>query len=186
MDIIVGITGASGVIYGIRLLQALASSGVNTHLILSRWGAETIHLETDYQSVDVQALATHSYDWDDLSAPPASGSKKMEGMVIAPCSMKTTAAISCGYSDNLLTRAADVTIKEGRRLILLPRETPLSSIHLSNLLRLSQLGVVIMPPLPAFYHHPRSIDDIIDHTTARILDQLKIQHRLGGEWGKEV
>lgn len=181
---IVGITGASGVIYGIRLLEELAWRGIKTHLIISHWGAKTIHLETDYSYQDVQGLATQFYPLEDLTAPLASGSANMTGMVIAPCSMKTLAAMASGYTDNLLTRAADVTLKEGRPLILLPRETPLSPIHLSNMLTLARLGVVIMPPLPAFYGHPTSVKDIIDHTVARILDHLQVDHQLGPRWGE--
>lgn len=179
---IVGITGASGAIYGIRLLEELAKKEIKTHLIISRWGERTILHETDYLLESILSLATETYDIEEYQASIASGSKITRGMVIAPCSMKTLSAISSGYGDNLLTRAADVTIKERRRLILLPRETPLSPIHLSHLLHLSKLGVVILPPVPAFYHHPQTIDDIINHTVGRVLDHLEIHHSLGGRW----
>lgn len=184
MEIIVGITGASGVIYGIRLLEELAKKEIATHLIISKWGESIIAQETEYQVEDVKSLATVAYSINDYQASIASGSKITNAMVVAPCSMKTLSAISAGYGDTLLTRAADVTIKERRRLILLPRETPLSSIHLSHLLRLAQLGVVILPPIPAFYHRPQTIGDIVDHTVGRALDHLGVSHNLVGRWGE--
>lgn len=184
MRIIVGITGASGTIYAIRLLEALKKLDVETHLIMSDWALENLRLETDYSWEDLKKSATRYYANKDLGASLASGSFRTEGMVVVPCSMKTLAAIAQGYSDSLIARAADVTIKEQRKLILVPRETPLNAIHLENMLRLSRLGVVIMPPMPAFYHKPKNIIDIVDHLVARILDQFKIEHQLSSRWGE--
>ncbi|MBZ4653202.1 MAG: 3-octaprenyl-4-hydroxybenzoate carboxy-lyase [Peptococcaceae bacterium] len=184
MRIVVGITGASGTIYGIRLLEALKKLDVETHLIMSNWALENLKLETDYSSENVKKLAFKYYANKDLGAAVSSGSFRTDGMVVIPCSMKTLAAIAHGYSDSLIQRAADVTMKERRKLILVPRETPLSSIHLENMLKLSRLGVVIMPPMPAFYHKPKDIIDIVDHLVARILDQLKIEHQLSSRWGE--
>lgn len=174
-QILVAITGASGVIYGIRLLEALQSCGdAETHLILSPSAAWNIAYETDRTAGDVAALADHVYGFDHLWDSPASGSFPMDAMVVCPCSMKTTAAIRIGLADNLITRAADVTIKEGRKLILCPRETPLSAIHLDNLSYLAHLGVCILPPMPGFYGKPDSVDDLIRHHTMKVLDQLRL------------
>ncbi len=182
MGIIVAITGATGAIYGIRLLEFLKRLNIETHLVVSQWAMETLRLETTYSFADLQQLAAHMYNNNELDAAIASGSFKTAGMVIAPCSMKTLAAISCGLSTNLILRAADVTIKEGRRLILVPRETPLSPIHLENMLRISRLGVVMMPPMPAFYSKPASIDDLVSHHAGRILDRLDIEHDFIRRW----
>lgn len=180
--IIVGISGASGAIYGIRVLEELGRAGVETHLVISRWARETIRQETDFTPEAVEALATVSYDPQDQSAAISSGSFLTSGMVIAPCSMKTVAAIAHGYADNLLARAADVCLKEQRKLVLVPRETPLSALHLENLLRLARLGVAILPPVPAFYHRPRSLEEIVDQTVGRVLDHLGVPHRLLRRW----
>lgn len=182
MRIIIGITGASGAIYGIRLVEQLKLLEVETHLILSTWARKTIQLETGLNP-DSLVKQTHAcYDAGDLAAPPSSGSFLHHGMVVAPCSMKTLAAIACGFTDNLIARAADVTVKEGRRLLLLPRETPLSPIHLENMLKLSRLGITIMPPVPAFYHQPRTIDDLVTHTVGRVLDLLGLDSHLIKRW----
>ncbi|NPV70810.1 MAG: UbiX family flavin prenyltransferase [Firmicutes bacterium] len=183
MRIIVGITGASGVIYGIRVLTEMASRGVETHLIISRWARETIRAETDFDARAIESLATVAYDNDDLTAPVSSGSFITDGMVIAPCSMTTAAAVAHGYAENLISRAASVCLKEGRRLVILPRESPMSAIHLENLLNLARLGIIVLPPVPAFYSRPRSIDDLVDHTVGRVLDQFGIEHGLVGRWG---
>lgn len=185
MRIIVGISGASGAIYGITILKYLQSCQIETHLILSRWAHRTIELETDYTPEQVTALAHRCYRTDDMAAAVSSGSFVHQGMVIAPCSMKTLAAIACGYSDNLIARAADVTIKEGRKLVLLPRETPLSPIHLENMLKLARIGVVIMPPLPALYHHPATVEDVVNQSAGRALDLLGIENNLCRRWGSE-
>jgi len=182
MRIIVGISGASGAIYGIRLLEELGRAGVETHLVISSWARETIRQETDYTPEGVEALASVCYSPEDQSAAISSGSFVTAGMVVVPCSMKTVAAIAHGYADNLLVRAADVCLKEQRKLILVPRESPLSAVHLENLLRLARLGVVILPPVPAFYHRPRSVEEIVDHTVGRVLDHLGVPHRLLRRW----
>jgi 4-hydroxy-3-polyprenylbenzoate decarboxylase len=181
--LIVGLTGASGIIYGVRLLEALKSLEVEVHLILSDWAVRNVALETHYELSYVEGLAARNYHNDDLAAPVASGSFPTVGMVIAPCSMKTLAGIANGYSENLLERAADVTMKEGRRLILAPRETPLSPIHLENMLKLARLGVVIAPPMPAFYIQPESITDLVDHQVGKIIDQFGWEHDLYRRWG---
>ncbi|MBE0478123.1 UbiX family flavin prenyltransferase [Candidatus Aerophobetes bacterium] len=180
--IIVALSGASGAIYGIRLLEALQRIKIETHLIISRWAEVTIKMETGYLVEEVQKLATYSYSPDNLTAPCASGSFLTEGMVIVPCSMKTLAAIACGYVDNLVSRAADITMKEGRKLILVPREAPFNAIHLENMLKLCRLGVVIIPPVPAFYIKPSTIDDLINHTVGKVLDGLGIDNELYERW----
>jgi flavin prenyltransferase len=173
--LIVGITGATGVIYGVRLLERLREARVETHLVISRWGARTLQHETRYSREDVEALADASYKVDDLGAAISSGSFQTDGMIVAPCSAKSLAAIAHGYGDSLVHRAADVVLKERRKLVLAVRETPLSDIHLENMLKLSRMGVVILPPLPAFYNNPETLDDIVDHTVARMLDQFAIE-----------
>lgn len=182
MKMVVGITGASGAIYGIRLLEALRDSGVETHLVLSRWAEATISMETSYELNHVRGLATQYYASGNQAAPISSGSFITDGMVIVPCSMKTVGAIRHGLSDNLLTRAADVTLKEGRPLLLVPRESPLSVIHLENLMDLAKMGVRIVPPMPAFYNRPASVDDIVNHTICRILDQIGIPNDWSSRW----
>ncbi len=185
MKIVVAITGASGAIYGIRLLEALRGHKVETHLILSKWGKETIRIETDLAVAAVEAMATKIYEEDDLAAAVSSGSFLYGGMVVAPCSMKTLSGIAHGYAEGLVQRAADVCIKERRKLILCVRESPLSPIHLENMLLLSRLGVDIMPPMPAFYNRPQNLDDIVRHHTGKVLDHLGIKHQSMIRWGKE-
>ncbi len=180
--LIVAISGASGAIYGIRLLEALSKEKVETHLILSEWAHVTIKMETDYVLEEIKKLANYSYAERDLASALSSSSSLFQGMVIIPCSMKTLAAVACGYADNLISRAADITIKEGRKFILVPRETPLNAIHLENMLKLSRLGVVILPPMPAFYIKPSTIDDLINHTIGKVLDQLNIDNNLYQRW----
>ena len=180
--LIVGISGATGAIYGIRLLEVLKEKGIETHLILSEWAKENILYETEYSIDEVEGLASVVHNNNNLGSSIASGSFKVSGMVILPCSMKTLSAVRHGYSDNLLTRAADVNIKEKRKLVIAPREMPLSSIHLENMLKLSLLGVVIMPPMPAFYNKPTQVMDLVDHTVARILDQFDIENSLIKRW----
>ena len=180
--LIVGITGATGSIFGIRLLQALQGSGVETHAVVSKWGVRTLAHETSYSLDQVQAMATASYSANDQGAAISSGSFLTNGMVVAPCSMRTLAAISSGQGDNLIHRAADVILKERRKLVLAVREMPFNDIHLENMLKLSRMGVVILPPVPAFYNQPRSIDDIVDHIVMRILDQFDIHLGLTDRW----
>jgi flavin prenyltransferase len=183
MRLVVGMTGATGVIYGIRLLEILRSHNVlDTHLVLSAPAKRTIVEETDWAVQDVEALATHGHDNRDIGASIASGSFRTAGMIVAPCSIKTAGAIASCHTDTLIARAADVTLKEGRPLILLVRETPLHLGHLRCLTALAEMGAVIMPPVPAFYNRPRDIDDIVNATVARILDRLNLPHTLVPEW----
>ena len=175
MRLIVAISGASGAIYGIKILEELKKKNIETHLVISKWGKVIIREETQYSVEEVQALASYYYYEENMAAPISSGSFKCEGMIISPCSMKTLSGIATGYSDELLIRAADVSIKENRKLCLLTRETPLSSIHLENMLTLSRIGVVIMPPVPAFYTRPNNIEDIVNQTVGRVLDQYNIE-----------
>lgn len=182
--LVIGMTGASGAIYGVRTLEALRDAGVETHLIITRWAAETIRVETNRRPEEVKALACHSYDEDDLAAPVSSGSFKTAGMVVIPCGMKTLSSIANGFAYNLVCRAADVTLKEGKRLALAVRETPLSVIHLENMLKVARAGAIVMPPIPAFYSKPESVDDIVDSFVARLLDLLGIGHSIHGHtWG---
>jgi len=184
--LVVGITGASGVIYGIRLLQVLEPlPEIETHLVLSSAGAQTIALETDYKVEAVAALAGVNYRFNDIAAAISSGSFKTLGMVVMPCTMKTLAGIAHSYSDNLLLRAADVTLKDQRRLVIVPRETPLHLGHLRLMTQLVELGAILVPPMPAFYHKPESISDIVDQTVNRVLDLLNIDlpQDLFQRWG---
>ena len=181
--VVVGITGATGTIYGIRLLEILVRyPDVETHLVISRPGKRTMVEETDYAVADVEALAAHHYDNNDIGATIASGSFRTAGMIIAPCSIKTASAVAVCHSDNLIARAADVTLKEGRPLIMLVRETPLHVGHLKMMLALAEMGAVVLPPMPAFYNRPKEIDDVITHTVARVLDRLHLPQTLVGEW----
>jgi 4-hydroxy-3-polyprenylbenzoate decarboxylase len=180
--LIVGITGATGSIFGVRLLQALAGSGVETHVVVSKWGMRTLAHETSYTLDQVQGMATAYYSPNDQGAAISSGSFVTSGMVVAPCSMRTLAAIANGQGDHLIHRAADVILKERRKLVLVVREMPLNDIHLENMLKLSRMGVVILPPVPAFYNHPHSIDEMVDHIVMRILDQFDIHLGLTERW----
>ncbi|QWA09477.1 UbiX family flavin prenyltransferase [Sodalis ligni] len=183
--LIVGLTGASGAIYGVRLLQVLKSiEGVETHLVLSNAARQTLALETDYSVRDLQALADEVHDSRDIAASISSGSFKTAGMAVLPCSMKTLSAIVNSYTDGLLSRAADVVLKERRTLVLCVRETPLHLGHLRLMTAAAEMGAVIMPPVPAFYHRPSSLQDIIDQTVNRVLDQFDIElpHDLFARW----
>jgi flavin prenyltransferase len=175
MRIIVAITGATGTVYGMRLLAALGELGIERHLILSRWGEVTMLKETGFTAHQAGAMATVVHSRDNQGAVIASGSFRHDGMVVAPCSMRTLSAIRFGHADGLIPRAADVTLKERRRLVLLTRETPLNDIHLENMLALSRMGAIIAPPVPAFYSNPESIDDLIDHTIGRVLDLFGLE-----------
>ncbi len=184
MRLVVAITGSTGVVYGVRLLEALGEAGVKTDLVLSKWGAKCIPMETDRTEAHVRSLADAVHDDSNMAAPVSSGTHRTDGMAIVPCSMKTLSAVAHGYDDTLVARAAGVTIKEaGRRLVVVPREAPLSAIHLENMLRLARLGVVVLPPAPAFYTRPRSVADIVDHTVGKCLDQFGIDHSLYRRWG---
>ena len=176
------ITGASGAIYGIRILEEARKNDVETHLVFTKWAETTIIEETDYTVENVKKLADYCYAEGDLAASISSGSFKCDGMIVAPCSMKTVSAIANGYAENLVIRAADVAIKEKRRLVLMVRETPLSPIHLENMFKLSKLGVTIMPPVPAFYANPKTLDDVINHTVGRALEQFDIEIKSLQRW----
>ncbi|MGW4848114.1 UbiX family flavin prenyltransferase [Nocardia brasiliensis] len=181
--LVVAITGATGAILGIRLLEALRDLGVESHLVLSNWAERTIKIETGYHVAEVRRLAHTSYQFDNLAAPVSSGSYAVHGMAIIPCSMNTLAAIAHGLGDNLIVRAADVMRKEQRKLVVVPRETPLSSIHLRNMLALSETGVTIVPPMPAFYNRPETVDDLVCHIVARVLDQFRLENDFTRRWG---
>ena len=181
--IIICITGASGTIFGVRLLEVLrAVPALETHVVISKWGQQTLEHETSWSAKDVRELADVAYAAGEISAAVSSGSFRTDGMVIVPCSMRTLGCIANGYGDSLIHRAADVVLKERRRLIVVPRETPLSEIHLENMLRLARMGVTILPSDPAFYAHPKTIADLVDHTVARILDQLDVESDLIKRW----
>lgn len=175
-------TGATGSGLGIRLLEALSKLGVETHLVLSDWARATIKIETDYTVDEVRNLAAYSYSSRDLAAAISSGSFLVDGMVVCPCSMKTLSAIRTGYSDNLIARAADVTLKERRKLVLIAREAPLSEIHLENMHHLARAGAVILPPMVPYYLRPKTLDEAADHVVGRVLDQFGIEHSLAARW----
>jgi 4-hydroxy-3-polyprenylbenzoate decarboxylase len=184
--LIVAMTGATGTLIGVRLLQMLQGSGVETHLVMSRWAARTLVHETTFTPEDVQRLATCVYAPTDQGAAIASGSFLTDGMIIVPCSMRTLAAIAHGFGDTLIHRAADVILKERRKLVLSVRETPFSDIHLENMLRLSRMGVVICPPMPAYYARPQTVDDIVTWSAARLLDQVGIHLAAADRWDGEM
>jgi flavin prenyltransferase len=180
---VIGISGASGVVYGIRVLEILKSMSIETHVILSTWGLKNIEIETGKTVEYVSSLSTKLYSNDSLAAPMSSGSFIHTGMIIVPCSMKTLASIANGHDDTLISRAAGVTLKESRRLVVVPRETPISRIHLINMLNLCDAGAIILPAMPGFYHNPISLKDIIDQLVGKILDQFYIKHNLTRRWG---
>ena len=180
--LIVGITGATGTIFGVRILQMLHGSGVETHLVVSKWAARTLTHETPHSLKYVQSLANQSYAIGAQGAAISSGSFVTLGMVIAPCSMRTLAAIAHGLGDNLIHRAADVILKERRKLVLVVRESPFNEIHLENMLKLARMGVVILPPVPAFYNNPQNLDDMINHITMRVIDQFDIHLDVMNRW----
>jgi 4-hydroxy-3-polyprenylbenzoate decarboxylase len=181
--LVVAITGATGAIYGVRLLQQLgATPGVETHLVVSDAASLTLHQEAGMQRRDVEALAHVVHRNRDVGASIASGSFQSDGMVIAPCSMKTLASVAHGLSDNLIARAADVALKERRRLVLMVRETPFNLAHLRNMTAVTEMGGIVFPPVPSFYHRPASIDEMVDHTVSRVLDLFGIEHALAPRW----
>jgi 4-hydroxy-3-polyprenylbenzoate decarboxylase len=182
MRLVVGISGATGAIYGIRLLQMLKEADVETDLIISDWDRVTIQHETEYTVPEVEALATQIYSNKNLAAAISSGSFRTNGMVIAPCSMKSLAAIRAGLASDLMSRAADVILKERRKLVLLPREAPLNDIHLENMLTLSRMGAVMIPPVTAFYNNPKTLNEVIDHLLYRVLDQFGINSTGATRW----
>jgi 4-hydroxy-3-polyprenylbenzoate decarboxylase len=181
---VVAITGATGAVYGVRLLQRLgACPGVETHLVVSDAAALTLHQEVGLQKRDVEALAHVVHRNRDIGASIASGSFQTDGMVIAPCSMKTLGAVAHGLSDNLVARAADVILKERRRLVMMVRETPFNLAHLRNMTAVTEMGGIVFPPLPSFYHRPASIDEMVDHTVGRVMDLLGVDNSLAPRWG---
>jgi 4-hydroxy-3-polyprenylbenzoate decarboxylase len=184
MHLVVAITGASGIAYGVRLLEALKASGAETSLVLSEDGEKVLRLETEWTPAGVKKLATRSYPNGNMAAPIASGSRSFDAMAICPCSMSTAAKIASGISDNLITRAASVALKERRRLVLVPRETPMSSIHLRNLATLAEAGAIVLPAAPAFYGKPRKVEELVDFIAGRVLDTLGIQNRLYRRWAE--
>ena len=183
MRLIVGISGATGAIYGIRLLEVLKKEGTETHLILTSTARKIIPQEAPYSIKKVESLAHEVYDDGDLSASISSGSFKTDGMIIIPCSIKSLSGIAHSYNVNLLTRAADVTLKERRKLVLVVRETPLHQGHLELMLGAARMGATLLPPIPAFYFHPKTIDDLINHTVGKVLDLFGINHHLFERWG---
>jgi 4-hydroxy-3-polyprenylbenzoate decarboxylase len=180
--IVIGLSGASGIIYGIRLIEVLHSINIQTYLIISEWAKKNIEIETDKTLEYVKSLSSVNYDNFRLDASVSSGSFLHDGMVIVPCSMKSLSSIANGYDDTLISRAASVTLKESRKLIIVPRETPLSRIHLENMIKLQQAGAIILPAMPGFYHKPSTIEEIVDHLVGKILDQLNIKHDLFKRW----
>ena len=185
MRLIIGITGSTGVIYGIRMLEVLKNAGVETHLIMSEWAEKCTSMETKHNVEYVKSLATTISDEKNMAASISSGTHKTDGMIVIPCSMKSLSSIANGYDETLVARAAGVTLKESRKLILVARETPLTAINLENMLKLAQLGVIIMPPVTEFYTNPTSIDAMIDHIVGKCVDQFDIEHDLFTRWGTQ-
>ncbi len=184
MKLIIGITGSTGVIYGVRLLQVLKEKNIQTHLIITEWAKKCLTIETEFKPDEVKSLATITSDEANMAASISSGTHKIDGMIVIPCSMKTLSSIANGYDETLVARAAGVTLKESRKLILVTRETPLTAINLENMLKLARLGVVILPPVPGFYTKPKTIDEIVNHTVGKCLDQFNIEHHLYKRWGE--
>lgn len=182
MKVVVGVSGGSGSIYAVSLLKALKELNIETHLVVSTMGEYVTQHELGINLEELKSLATYFHDNKNFAAPIASGSFKVDKMVVLPCSMKTLSSVANGFSDSLITRACDVTLKEGRKLILVPRETPLNPIHLENMLKLSRLGVTIFPPSPGFYNHPETIEDIVINITGRLLDMMDIENNLVDRW----
>ena len=182
MRLIIGLTGSSGILYGIRMLEALKQSKVEVHLIMTEWAKKCLTLETDYDFKYVRSLTDHYSDDSNMAASVSSGTHKTDGMIIIPCTMKTLSSIANGYEETLVARAAGVTMKESRKLVVVPRETPLTSIHLENMLKLSRIGVVILPAMPGFYNRPKNVDDVLNHVVGKCLDQFEIEHTLFKRW----
>ena len=185
-NLIVGITGASGAIFGVRTLEALRDTDVTTHLVVSKWAQQTLEHETTFKLDDLKGLADAYYAPGEMGAKVSSGSFITDGMVIVPCSAKSLAAIANGLGEHLIHRAADVTLKERRPLVMVVRETPLNDIHLENMLKLSRMGVTILPPMPAFYNHPQDIDDIVNHIVGRVLDQFGVECEFEKRWNGDM
>ena len=186
MRLIVGLSGASGIIYGIRMLEVMQELGIATDLVMTGTAAKMVEIETDWKIGEVQGLAARCHDNGDFTSVLASGGFRTSGMVVLPCSMKTVSGIACGFADNLLLRAADCTLKERRPLVLVPRETPLNVIHLKNMLTLAEAGVTILPASPGFYHKPKTTGDLVDHVVGKALDMFGIDHHLYRRWREEI
>ena len=184
--IVVGMTGASGAIIGVRLLEALARSEVETHLVVSKWAQQTLEHETDHTVADLRDLADVYHGPGDMGAKVSSGSFVTDGMIIAPCSARSVAAIANGFGEHLVHRAADVILKERRKLVLMVRESPFNEIHLKNMLKLARMGVCILPPVPAFYNHPETLDDMVGHFVARALDQIGVPAEFAKRWDGDM
>jgi 4-hydroxy-3-polyprenylbenzoate decarboxylase len=184
MKLVIGITGSTGVIYGVRLLQVLKEKNIQTHLIITEWAKKCLTMETNFTVESVKSIATTVSDESNMAASISSGTHKIDGMIVIPCTMKTLSSIAVGYDETLIARAAGVTLKESRKLILVTRETPLTAINLENMLKLARLGVVILPPVPGFYTKPKTIDEIVNHTVGKCLDQFDIEHNLYKRWGE--
>ena len=183
MRLVIGMTGSSGIVYGIRMLEVLKRCNVDVHLIMTEWAKKCLALETDFDLNHVKSLASSYSEDSNMAASVSSGTHKTDGMIIIPCSMKTLSSIANGYEETLVARAAGVTIKESRRLVIVPRETPLTSIHLENMLKLARIGIVILPAMPGFYNKPKNVDDLINHVVGKCLDQFDIEHDLFKRWG---
>ena len=183
MKIVVGMTGSTGAIYGIRTLEVLRDMGVETHLVMSEWASKCVLMETQHSIETVKSMASHVHSDSNMAAAISSGTFRVDGMAVVPCSMKTLSSIANGYDENLISRAAGVALKEGRRLVLMARETPLSAVHLENMLKLARLGAVILPPVTEFYTKPQTVGDIIDHGVGKCLDQFGLDHGLYRRWG---
>ncbi len=186
MKLIIGITGSTGVIYGIRMLEILKKLNIKTYLIMTDWASKCISLETIYKIKYVQSLSTEYFSNKNLAASISSGTYKTDGMIIIPCTMKTLSSIAYGHDETLISRSANVILKESKKLVLVTRETPLTAINLENMLKLAMLGIVILPPMIEFYTKPKSITDIIDHGIGKCLDQFNIEHNLYPRWGKKI
>ena len=184
--LIVGMTGSTGAIFGVRFLQALKQADVESHLVISKWAQRTIEHETNHTIEQVKAMASVVHSSGDMGATISSGSFITEGMIVIPCSMRTLAGIANGYGEHLVHRSADVVLKERRKLVLVVRETPLSQVHLENMLKLARMGVVMLPPMPAFYNHPQTVDDVVDHIVARALDQFGIPAAFAKRWDGQM
>lgn len=185
MRLVIGMTGSSGIVYGVRMLEVLKRCNVDVHLIMTEWAKKCLVLETDFDLKYVRSLASSYSEDSNMAANVSSGTHKTDGMIIIPCSMKTLSSIANGYEETLVARAAGVTIKESRKLVIVPRETPLTSIHLENMLKLARIGIVILPAMPGFYNRPKNVDDMINHIVGKCLDQFGIEHDLFKRWGTE-
>ncbi len=183
MRLVIGMTGSSGIVYGIRMLEVLKRYNIDIHLIMTEWAKKCLTLETDFDLNYVKSLAGHYSEDSNMASSVSSGTYKTDGMIIIPCSMKTLSSIANGYEETLVARAAGVTIKESRKMVIVPRETPLTSIHLENMLKLARAGITILPAMPGFYNKPKNVDDLINHVVGKCLDQFDIEHDLFKRWG---